>query len=316
MPGYDKEKPNLSPHQYAIAGAGAGAVTRFLCQPFDVLKIRFQLQVEPISKNILESKYQALQQATRTILAEEGLLGLWKGHNPGQLLSISYGLIQFQAFEYLTRASEKYLNMNAKSPGVHFICGSIAGAASTVGSFPFDVVRTRFIAQGNEKMYLSMYHAFKVMLIKEGPVAYFRGLTPSLLLVAPQAGATFTSHNILVSLFVNFKLIGPDRKPSIVQNLIIGSLAGTIAKTLVYPLDLSRKRLQIQGFQEGRKGFGKNFYCRGMINSIYLTVKNEGFAALYKGLAPSILKAAITTALHFTTYDVVCQFFTVLNSSR
>lgn len=42
------------------------------------------------------------------------------------------------------------------------------------------------------------------MLIKEGPVAYFRGLTPSLLLVAPQAGATFTSHNILMSLFVDF----------------------------------------------------------------------------------------------------------------
>lgn len=111
-------------------------------------------------------------------------------------------------------------------------------------------------------------------------------------------------------------MIGPDRKPSILQNLIIGSFAGTIAKTLVYPLDLSRKRMQIQGFQEGRKGFGKNFYCRGMINSIYLTVKNEGFAALFKGLAPSILKASITTALHFTTYDVVCQFFAVMNSSE
>lgn len=151
MPGYDKEKPSLSPHQYAIAGAASGAITRFLCQPLDVLKIRFQLQVEPINKNVLGSKYQALTQATKIILVEEGFLGFWKGHNPGQLLSISYGLIQFQVFEYLTKASDKFLNMNAKSPGVHFICGSIAGAASTVGSFPFDVVRTRFIAQGNDK---------------------------------------------------------------------------------------------------------------------------------------------------------------------
>lgn len=33
-------EPNLD---YAIAGAASGFITRFLCQPLDVIKIRFQV---------------------------------------------------------------------------------------------------------------------------------------------------------------------------------------------------------------------------------------------------------------------------------
>ena len=40
-------------------------------------------------------------------------------------------------------------------------------------------------------------------------------------------------------------------------SLLCGSLAGICAKTFVYPFDVARKRLQIQGFQHGRVGFGK-----------------------------------------------------------
>lgn len=40
-------------------------------------------------------------------------------------------------------------------------------------------------------------------------------------------------------------------------SLVCGCLAGVCAKTSVYPLDVARKRLQIQGFQHYRIGFGK-----------------------------------------------------------
>ena len=32
-------------------------------------------------------------------------------------------------------------------PLVHFVCGSAGGCAGTVASFPWDVVRTRLVAQ-------------------------------------------------------------------------------------------------------------------------------------------------------------------------
>ncbi|KAE8573452.1 hypothetical protein A483_HHAL012387 [Halyomorpha halys] len=200
MPGYEKDSKTLTQWEYALAGGASGAMTRFLCQPFDVLKIRFQLQVEPINKSSLSSKYNAVYQALKTILIEEGIFGLWKGHNAGQLLSITYGLVQFQSFEFFTKASSQFVNLDPTSSNVHFLCGSLSGVAATMVSFPFDVAKTRFIAQGNDRLYNSMYHAFKTMIKDEGIAAFFRGLTPGILLVAPQTGAMFMVHNIFKKL--------------------------------------------------------------------------------------------------------------------
>lgn len=49
MVGYKPEKEtHLSPTEQAFAGAVTGAVSRALFQPFDVLKIRFQVQYPQI----------------------------------------------------------------------------------------------------------------------------------------------------------------------------------------------------------------------------------------------------------------------------
>lgn len=40
----------------------------------------------------------------------------------------------------------------ATKPIVNFTCGALAGFIATVGSFPFDVARTRFVAQGEPKV--------------------------------------------------------------------------------------------------------------------------------------------------------------------
>ena len=46
MVGYDEQKKELTSTEYALAGAASGVVTRICLQPLDVLKIRFQIQVD------------------------------------------------------------------------------------------------------------------------------------------------------------------------------------------------------------------------------------------------------------------------------
>lgn len=59
------------------AGAIAGAVSRFAVGPLDVLKIRFQVQLEPIAAQAVAgaaaSKYTSMRQAVVTIVREEGI---------------------------------------------------------------------------------------------------------------------------------------------------------------------------------------------------------------------------------------------------
>lgn len=126
MVGYKKTKDILTQFDYALAGGGSGFITRALCQPLDVLKIRFQLQVEPIS-NQPTSKYQSIFQAVGVIIREEGVKAFWKGHIPAQWLSVLYGIAQFWSFEVLTKQASKFNVSPLVTPVVNFTCGSIAG---------------------------------------------------------------------------------------------------------------------------------------------------------------------------------------------
>lgn len=80
--GSSGNKQKRPPHIDAIAGAFAGAAARFVVGPLDVLKIRFQVQIEPILRrqssqtatlDVIGSKYTGLKQAFATVLREEGI---------------------------------------------------------------------------------------------------------------------------------------------------------------------------------------------------------------------------------------------------
>jgi solute carrier family 25 thiamine pyrophosphate transporter 19 len=65
----------------AAAGALSGAISRFLVGPLDVVKIRFQVQLEPIGLETALTKrpphYHGFLHAFRTIVAEEGIKVRW-----------------------------------------------------------------------------------------------------------------------------------------------------------------------------------------------------------------------------------------------
>jgi solute carrier family 25 (mitochondrial thiamine pyrophosphate transporter), member 19 len=138
-----------------MAGAFSGCVTRALTQPLDCSKVRLQLQVEPIT-HTNGARYSGTMQTLFAIFRDEGLHGLWKGHIPAQLLSVFYGLGQFAAYDQLNRAGRHVKIFNEHSNMRHFMCGGIAGAIGNTVSTPFDVVRTRIIAQDHGRGYTSM----------------------------------------------------------------------------------------------------------------------------------------------------------------
>lgn len=52
---------------------------------------------------------------------------------------------------------EKFTNNQSLATGTNFCCGAVAGCAATTLSYPFDVVRTRLVGQGEPKVGLCMY---------------------------------------------------------------------------------------------------------------------------------------------------------------
>lgn len=136
-----------------FAGGMSGAITRCFGQPLDVIKIRFQLQVEPLQEGNNKSKYRSIFQAVRLMYREEGILSFWKGHNPAQLLSITFGITQFWVFEQMNIWTKHIETLNDRPTTRHFISGAFAGCVATFFATPLDVVRTRLVAQDRTKGY-------------------------------------------------------------------------------------------------------------------------------------------------------------------
>ncbi|XP_071130456.1 mitochondrial thiamine pyrophosphate carrier-like [Mytilus edulis] len=323
MVGYRPEEYKLSSQEYAAVGAFSGFVARVVCQPFDVLKIRFQLQVEPVCKptSTSFSKYWGIRQAFQSIIKEEGVTALWKGHVPAQILSVAYGFTQFASFELLTSVAWRFCPHEFTTkhrPIVHTVCGGLAGCIAITVAQPMDVLRTRFVAQGNEKIYSSLYSGIQTMIKEEGFLSFYKGLGAAVAQIGPQMGLQFGFFALFTRLWRGW-FDNPGHKRShagVTEVLVCGSSAGAIAKTIIYPLDVIKKRLEIQGFEKARKGFGAVRHYNGLWDCMITIMKEEGSVrGLYKGLSPGLIKGGLAAGANYLVYDQVCYLLRKYHSS-
>ncbi|KAI1730749.1 mitochondrial carrier protein [Ditylenchus destructor] len=290
----------LAAYEYSEAGLASGIATRCLIQPFDVLKIRFQLQEEPL-RGKTRGKYNGILQSIKLIWKEEGGTAFWKGHIPAQGLSAIYGVVQFTTFEELSHKMQELQCLNNHTMSRDFLCGALAGCTAMTTAMPLDVIRTRLVAQGNPKIYRGTFHAIVKIWKMEKVPGFFRGLVPSLAQIAPYTGLQFSCYRFLIRIWGEY-IKGHESTGA----LMSGAVAGTFAKTVLYPLDLVRHRLQVNSLIRGNH-FGKTSQHRGMIRTMAGVIRREGIFGLFKGLWPSMIKAGANSGFAFLFYELACD---------
>ncbi|KAI1907451.1 mitochondrial thiamine pyrophosphate transporter [Ophidiomyces ophidiicola] len=301
-------------YQVVAAGATAGLVSRFCVAPLDVVKIRLQLQIHSLSdpfsrQNIRGPTYKGTISTLRAIAREEGITGLWKGNIPAELLYIFYGGIQFTTYRTITQALHTLpLNYRLPQPVESFISGAGAGGLATFTTYPFDLLRTRFAAQGNNKVYLSLLSAVRTIHTCEGPRGFFRGVSAAVGQIVPYMGLFFAMYESF-------------REPVSMLDLPFGSgdaaagvLASVFAKTGVFPLDLVRKRLQVQGPTRSRYIHQNIPEYSGVWRTMRTIVRDSGVRGLYRGLTVSLIKAAPASAVTMWTYERTLKILKQINA--
>ncbi|KAG6392964.1 hypothetical protein SASPL_147193 [Salvia splendens] len=91
---------------------------------------------------------------------------------------------------------------------------------------------------------------------------------------------------------------------------LCGLAAGICAKAVCHPLDVVKKRFQVQGLQRDRR-FGARVGPRTYQNThdcIVQILCSEGSAGLYKGIVPSVVKAAPATAVTFVAFEYASKW--------
>ena len=304
--------------QVIVSGAVAGLVSRFCIAPLDVLKIRLQLSYHSLAEPGSQSAQGArlarnsggVVAVAREILRNEGLTAFWKGNIPAEGLYLSYGAVQFLAY----RSSNEAIDAlgNGKVPGSvkSFVAGAVAGTAATTATYPLDLLRTRFAAQGTEKVYAGLAASVRDITRHEGYSGFFRGLSAGIGQVVPYMGLFFALYEGLKP------VLAPLSLPFQSSDAVAGVTASVMAKSTVFPLDTVRKRLQVQGPTRSRYIGGAKMpvYDRGILNTMALIVKMEGAKGLYRGLTVSLIKAAPASAVTMWTYERCLGLFRALDA--
>jgi len=311
----DKVSKSSKGFDAAISGLLSGTITRSIVQPLDVFKIRYQLQIEAKT----DAKYQSIRRAFGTILKEEGVTAFWKGHMAAQYLSAVYMTFQFYGVDLFTRqlySSFPSLNESATNRSIIMSFGGLFGATmASLVSFPFDVVRTRVIAQPTTNLkdpsslyYTNTRNALLQIFRHEGLLGLYKGILPQIFSIAPATAIQYGFYSALTEICYHMK----QDQLNVFEKFLCGSLSGGVGKTVVYPLDTIRKRLQVQGFEEGRRNLGATQKYNGMWHCITTMYKNEnGMRSFYKGYTPGMAKAFLASGLYFSLFELFKKLIVV-----
>lgn len=86
------------------------------------------------------------------------------------------------------------------------ISGFLAGTAGPICTGPFDVVKTRLMAQSRyaetgELKYKGMFHALRTIFAEEGLLALWKGLIPRLMRIPPGQAITWAVADQVTGLY-------------------------------------------------------------------------------------------------------------------
>ncbi|XP_065853482.1 mitochondrial succinate-fumarate transporter 1 [Euphorbia lathyris] len=185
----DSETGHISNRGRLMAGFGAGVLEALaIVTPFEVVKIRLQQQ-KGLSPELF--KYKGPIHCARIIVREEGLFGLWAGAAPTVMRNGTNQAAMFTAKNAFDVVLWKKHEGDGKAlqPWQSMISGFLAGTAGPMCTGPFDVVKTRLMAQtregGGGLKYKGMIHAIRTIYAEEGLRALWKGLLPRLMRIPP-----------------------------------------------------------------------------------------------------------------------------------
>uniref|UniRef100_H3B219 Solute carrier family 25 member 16 n=1 Tax=Latimeria chalumnae TaxID=7897 RepID=H3B219_LATCH len=293
-----------------VAGGIAGCCAKTTIAPLDRVKILLQAH-NPHYKHLGQfSIFQAVGQ-------KQGYRLAWLGMNNGGGL---WDPLVLNAFKMMFTISFHRGTVLGSLVGTIFSfhrlkMSCFAGITAVICTYPLDMIRVRLAFQvKGEHRYTGIVHAFKTIYTQEGGFrGFYRGLTPTIIGMAPYAGFSFFTFGTLKSLGLNHApaLLGrpSSDNPDVLVlkthiNLLCGGIAGAIAQTISYPLDVARRRMQL-GTVLPDSDQCLNSTMRQTLKYVY---RKHGLKqGLYRGLSLNYIRCIPSQAVAFTTYEIMKQ---------
>ncbi|CAL4938690.1 unnamed protein product [Urochloa decumbens] len=308
QPQLQHHQPQLGTVPHLLAGGVAGAVSKTCTAPLARLTILFQVQ--GMHSDMATMRNTSIWREASRIVYEEGFRAFWKGNLVTIAHRLPYSSISFYAYE-------RYKNLLQMVPGleknggfgadvgVRLLGGGLSGITAASMTYPLDLVRTRLAAQTNTAYYRGISHALFAICRDEGFRGLYKGLGATLLGVGPSIAVSFSVYETLRS---HWQIERPYDSPVLIS-LACGSLSGIASSTFTFPLDLVRRRMQLEG-----AGGRARVYHTGLFGTFGHIFRTEGLRGLYRGILPEYCKVVPGVGIVFMTYEMLKAILTGLES--
>ncbi|KAI1500740.1 mitochondrial carrier [Biscogniauxia marginata] len=195
------------------AGLAAGVTEAVaVVTPMEVIKIRLQAQHHSMADPLDVPKYRNAAHALYTVVKEEGAGALYRGVSLTALRQGSNQAVNFTAYTYfkeaLLRWQPQYQNNGGPNGGSASLLpswqttliGLVSGAMGPLSNAPIDTIKTRLQktpAEEGVSAFKRISLIAKDMFRQEGFHAFYKGITPRIMRVAPGQAVTFTVYEFL-----------------------------------------------------------------------------------------------------------------------
>ncbi|KAI5855098.1 mitochondrial carrier [Durotheca rogersii] len=210
----DKQTGAVSGSSTFVAGLAAGVTEAVaVVTPMEVVKIRLQAQHHSMADPLDIPKYRNAAHALYTVVREEGFGALYRGVSLTALRQGSNQAVNFTAYTYFREALLRWQTNKLEATGngngkaavtlpswQTTLIGLVSGAMGPLSNAPIDTIKTRLQKTPAEEG-VSAFKRISIiagdMFRQEGFHAFYKGITPRIMRVAPGQAVTFTVYEFL-----------------------------------------------------------------------------------------------------------------------
>ncbi|XP_014382062.1 solute carrier family 25 member 40 [Alligator sinensis] len=322
----------ISPFQQAVASCCGATITSLLVTPLDVVKIRLQVQSNPLTKGkcfiyssglmdhvcVCENgntkawykkpgHFKGMLDAFVKIVRMEGIKSLWSGLPPTLMMALPTTVIYFTCYDQLSEALGATLG---KGDFIPILAGSLSRLGSVTVISPLELVRTKL--QARQLSYRQLHVCISNTIAKDGWLSLWRGWGPTVLRDVPfSAMYWYNYEHLKEGLCKRYDM----HEPTFMMCFASGAISGSIAALLTLPFDVVKTHKQTQLWECETLNISqrKSASTWTVMKKI---VAESGFTGLFAGVIPRLIKVAPACAIMISTYEYGKAFFRKLNKKQ